>query len=80
MTDVFARLLDLSQLDKFPSKIAKFVHPSTGHGFEISSWEYISFGYSEAFENLARAALAKTTSATWLARCFTSPDIRSNWP
>jgi hypothetical protein len=27
MTDVFARLPDLFQLDKFPSKIVKFVQP-----------------------------------------------------
>lgn len=56
MTDIFEKLLDLSEIQNFPSKIQKFIHVDKG-GHWRSGWGHISWEYNRAFEALAKKAL-----------------------
>jgi hypothetical protein len=57
MPDVFADLLDLKELEKFPSRIKKFIHRDGREPNYEKTWEYFCGVYHEAFDVLARKAL-----------------------
>lgn len=53
MAEFFDELLDLSDFDG-SSEIAKFIHKDNGISDYASTWEYVSYSYAQAFEELAR--------------------------
>src|SRR5260370_15283582 len=55
MAETFDELVDLSELES-SSEIAKFIHKDCGINNYVSTWEYVSYSYSRAFEALARRA------------------------
>src|SRR4051812_29286150 len=75
MADIWEQLLDLHEIEQFPSAAARFVHRDpSGRAYE-KTWERFSYGYSAAFEVLARKCLEKdadlgllSTSLFYLAR------------
>jgi hypothetical protein len=55
MAENFDELLDMSELES-SSEIAKFIYKDCGINNYASTWQYVSYSYSRAFEALARKA------------------------
>jgi hypothetical protein len=55
MAETFDELLDLSEFDGH-SQIAKYIHRGSEVNSYASTWEYVAYGYSRAFDELARKA------------------------
>jgi hypothetical protein len=53
VADSFDELLDLSEFDGH-SQIAKYIHKDSGINTYVSTWEYVSYSYGRAFNELAR--------------------------
>jgi hypothetical protein len=75
MADIWEQLLDLHEIEQFPSAAAKFVHRDPSGSAYEKTWERFSYGYSAAFEILARKCIEKdadlgllSTSLFYLAR------------
>jgi hypothetical protein len=59
MSDIWDQLLDLHEIEQFPSAAAKFVHRDPSGSAYEKTWERFSHGYSVAFEILARRCLER---------------------
>lgn len=55
MAETFDELLDLSEFDGH-SQVAKYIHRGSDVNSYAKTWEYVSYSYARAFEELARKA------------------------
>jgi hypothetical protein len=69
MGDVLIDLLELTEIERVPAKVRKFLHRDEPHGY-AKTWEYFSYGYGSAFDELARKALE-----TWPNRDYLSMPL-----
>ncbi|GGI23831.1 hypothetical protein [Bradyrhizobium guangdongense] len=53
MADSFEELLDLSEFDGH-SQVARFIHKDSDINTYTSTWEFVSYAYQRAFDELAR--------------------------
>jgi hypothetical protein len=67
MPDIWTKLLDLQEIERFPSVVTKFVHRDPTASAYDKTWERFSCGYSAAFEALARKCLEKNQDLTLLS-------------
>jgi hypothetical protein len=51
MSDIWDKLLDLQEIDQFPSVVAKFVHRDPTSSTYEKTWERFSYGYSAALRS-----------------------------
>jgi|HubBroStandDraft_6_1064221.scaffolds.fasta_scaffold733641_2 hypothetical protein len=57
MVDVFSELLEMTEIERVPAKVRKFLHREPPPGKYEKTWEYFSYGYSNGFEEFAKRAL-----------------------
>src|SRR6266478_5425781 len=67
MMDIWEKLLDLQEIEQFPSVAAKFVHRDPNGSAYEKTWGRFSYGYGAAFEVLARRCLEKDADLALLS-------------
>ncbi len=66
MSDVFTDLLELTEIERVPVKVRKFLHRDEPPSY-AKTWEFFSYGYGWAFDELAKKALETWPSRDYLA-------------
>lgn len=67
MSDIFAELLELTEIENVPEEVRKFVHHTGERPGYADTWDFYSYSYDRAFTELAKLAERDLRMADQLA-------------